>query len=315
MQWSQIKTLFILCFLILDVFLLFQFVKNQQEADYDVLRKEVETTIQDNLHAENIEITADLPDGDIKGTYISVQQHIFSEKEMDTVQAAENQETAVIDKKLVVSKLKKPIPLAKDASEKEIETVVKTNLNLISPEKYVLWEWNKDYQVLIFFQEKKKRPIYFNQNGMLLVFINSKNEISSYAQTLLGEKKSEQNKESLIKPIKAISVLYQKNELNTDEEVTKVDIGYHTRIPVENGTQIFAPTWRITVDNERTYFVNAIEGLINSVDVVKFLKDSLPTMAGNINNIDDNQDLKKYFSNLLRQRIDKLAQINRGEIE
>lgn len=315
MQWSQIKTLFILCFLILDVYLLLQFVGKQQETDHDVLEKEVETTIQDNLDAENIKITADLPGENMKGTYISVQQKTFTEEEISKVKAVKDQDTAVIDKALIVSRLKKPIPLAIDASEEEIEAIVKKNLAIISPESYQLWNWNKDHHVLVFFQEKNERSIYFNQNAMLMVFINGKNEISSYAQTLLGEKKSQNSKESLIKPIKAISALYQKNELNADEKITKVDIGYHTRIPVEDGTQIFAPTWRITVDNERTYFVNAIEGLINSGNDVAFLASTMSTLIDKVNKIDDNQDLKEYFSNLLNKRIEELMQVTRGDSE
>lgn len=314
MQWSQIKTLFILCFLLLDVYLLFQFVQKQEDDDHDVLRKEVES-IEDNLKAEGITYPADLPDGEIKGTYIKVQQQPFTDEEISTVKAIKNQETAVIDKQLIISKLKKPVSIKKGASEEEIAALVKSKLKLISPESYVLWDWNKDLNVLTLFQEKNKRPIYFNQNAMILVFLNGKNEITSYTQTLLGEEESQQSKEVLAKPIEEINILYQKNELYAGEEVTSADIGYHTRIPVENGTQIFAPTWKITVDNERTYFVNAIEGLINKSEEIEFLKKSISTIIGKVNKMEDNPDLKEEFLSLLAKRINAINAINRGETE
>lgn len=315
MQWSQIKSLFILCFLVLDVYLLYQFVTKQQESDHDILGSEMESTIQDTLDAENIKITSDLPEGDIKGNYISVQQKDFTEEEIGKVKAVKGQKTAVIDKKLIISNLKEPIPVAEDASNEEVTALVRAKLPLISPKSYVLSDWNKDQDVLIFFQKKNDRPIYFGQNGMLLIFLNGNNEISSYTQTMLGEEESQQSEESLIKPIKAINILYQKNGLYTNEKVTKVDIGYHTRIPVENGTQLFAPTWKITIDNKRTYFVNALEGLINISDDMEFLKEALTSIHEKVNAMQSKPDLKKYFLNILKYRFDGINTVNRSDTE
>lgn len=313
MQWSQIKTLFILCFLILDVYLLFQFTTKQQESDHDVLKQEAETTVQDSLDAENITVPDDLSDEEIKGTYITVEQQNFTEEEIDKVKAVKGQQTAVIDQKLIVSKMKEPIPIAKDATKEEVAEQAKMKFALISPDSYMLWDWNKDHNMLIFFQKKNDRPIYFNQNGMLLVFINDKNEITSYTQTLLGEEEPQDKEELLIKPINAIYTLYQKNELYSGEEVTKVDIGYHTRIAVEDGPQIFAPTWKVTLKSDRTYFVNAIEGLINASNGAEFLEKSMSTIIGKVSTMTKSQDLKEHFLTILKQRYGKLKQVNRGE--
>src|SRR5690625_7702747 len=83
-----------------------------------------------------------------------------------------------------------------------------------------------------------------------------------YTQTMLGEEDARQDKSSLIKPIKAIELLYNANELRTGEEITKVDIGFHTRAPRPSGVQVFVPAWTVTVNDERDYFVNAIEGWV-----------------------------------------------------
>lgn len=311
MQWSQIKTLFILCFLILDVYLLTQFILKQQSADYEVLSEQQELTIKDNLASENITISADLPEENLKGSYISVKQQLFSDEDSSMVKAVESQETAIIDKEFIVSRLEKSVTIQDDATDEATAALVKSELKFISPDSYVLWDWNKELNVLIFFQEKNNRPIYFNQNGIILVFLNDKNEISFYTQTLLGEVEEQQSLESLTKAVQAINVLYQKDELNADTEVTKVDIGFHTRI-LADGPQVFAPTWKISINGKRNYFVNALEGYIFSSNDIEFLYESIAAILIKVNTIDNNPDLKEY---LLNQLTNRLEAINRSESE
>ncbi|ASN03825.1 two-component system regulatory protein YycI [Virgibacillus necropolis] len=312
MQWSQIKTLFILCFLVLDVYLLIQFSQKQDKEENDVSKQEQAATIEENLRAENIKISANLSGEDLKGSYISVKKQLFTEESSKTVKAAENQETAIIDKEFIISRLKEPAKIQEDATEDEITELVKSKLTLISPDSYVFWDWNKELNMLVFFQKKNDRPIYFNPNGIIFVFLNDKNEIDFYTQTLLGEVEEQESQKLLSKPIEAIKVLFQRNELNPDEEVTKADIGYYTRLPLENVTQVFAPTWKITVDNEMNYFVNALEGTVFSSNDVEFLIKSVSTIVSKVNQIDNNPDLKKY---LLNQLTNRLEAINRSESE
>src|SRR5690625_7676190 len=72
---------------------------------------------------------------------------------------------------------------------------------------------------------------------------------------MLDKSDDQQEKRKLISAIEAIEKLYNSSELNVGDNVTTVDIGFHTRVPLENGVQVFVPVWKITVDDERHYFV------------------------------------------------------------
>ncbi|WP_430789604.1 two-component system regulatory protein YycI [Virgibacillus flavescens] len=310
MQWSQIKTLFILCFFLLDIYLLIQFTDKQKKEDLDVLKEQI-STIEDNLKADNITISDDVSNEVKDGTYIAVKKQVFSEEEVRSLKAASTQETAIIDQEFIISKLKDPVKVEEDATNEAIAGLVKNELELVSPESYKYWGWNKEMNVLLFFQTKKNRPIYFNPNGIVLVYLNQENEIDFYSQTLLGEI-DEESGEQKVTPIQAISVLYQRNELTPNTEVSKVELGYFTRIPLDNATQVFAPTWQVTTGDKVNYFVNAIEPSVFTSDDLVFLTDSMQRMTEKVMQIEKNEELKEY---LLKQLENRVIGINRSESE
>src|SRR5699024_11746484 len=100
MQWSQIKTLFILCFLILDVYLLIQFIDKQEKSDLDVM-EEQESSIEQQLKLENIKLPK-LPDEEMEQSYISVKQKEFTDSDFRDISGSDNQKLTVVNDKLIV---------------------------------------------------------------------------------------------------------------------------------------------------------------------------------------------------------------------
>lgn len=74
MDWSKIKTIFIITFLILDVYLLFQFMKMRDANKYEVITP---TSIEDKLKADEITYV-DLPKAPIKTQYLSAKPKTFT---------------------------------------------------------------------------------------------------------------------------------------------------------------------------------------------------------------------------------------------
>lgn len=308
MQWSQIKTLFILSFLILNVYLFFQFLEKQDQADLELLDHE-DSTIEEKLKNENIVILEELSDEQEQEPYISVGQKLFNDDDLKMFDGFTNQKVALVNKKFIISIFNDPVAIPKGELSM-IEGFVKKSF--IYPNDYVLWDWNEEFNVLVFFQKKNERPIYFNQSGIILVFLNDKNEMTFYTQTMLGETESLQDKRSLITRKGAIEVLYNANELRSKDEITKVQIGFHTRVPLADGVQVFVPAWKVTVNDERNYFVNAIEGSIFSSDEVNFLEESIEYNIERVEAMDTDQALKSESLRLLKE---ELEAINRGGIE
>ncbi|MDY0404145.1 hypothetical protein P5G51_000840 [Virgibacillus sp. 179-BFC.A HS] len=104
MQWSQIKTLFIICFLVLDVYLIFQFLEKREAADLSLFEPE-NATIEEKLEDENITIKQ-MPEAQPDETFLSVKQKIFSKSEQKQINKLSNQNVSIVDDKYIISQFK-----------------------------------------------------------------------------------------------------------------------------------------------------------------------------------------------------------------
>lgn len=304
MQWNRIKNVFILVFLLLNIYLLYQYSEKRVQSDIPLLEPH-ESTIEHQLELEDINIV-ELPDEDLKETYISVDQRTFTKEEFEEISDIDGQRMMLINRSFIVSLFEKPHPIHSSDTKKDFEKLLKDEVPFA--EEYEYWNWNKEANVLIFFQSKKERSVYFNQNGVILVYLNNKDEAVSYTQTMLGEKEQRQEEKSLIEPMKAIEILYDTNELKSGDDITEVNIGFHTRVPLEDGEQVFVPTWKVVVNEERNYFVNAIEGFAFAGDELEFLRDTIELYIERVEGVEeDKQVMKKFILELLHEKLDKIT--------
>jgi regulatory protein YycI of two-component signal transduction system YycFG len=311
MQWSQIKTLFILCFLILNIFLSIQFINKQKEADVSELDKE-EVTFEDTLESERIKMK-DIDTDVKKAPYIKASQKEFSESEQKALANLKGQDLTVIDNNFIVSKFDDPVPLSSQFKESDLDSFMKSNM--LFADDFVYWGLNEEMNVLVFFQEQTGLPIYFNQHGLLLVYLNDDNEAIFYTQTLLDDPQPQGKKKTLNKPKQAVETLYKRNYLYPGDEVTNVKMGYYTRI-LSEGLQVFAPTWKVSVTeekdgHERVYFVNAIEGLVLDSEDVEFLETAIDGNTRKIQSLDGTNKVKDFIQKHLKQLKDEES--NRSE--
>lgn len=302
MQWGQIKTLLILSFLVLDIYLLVQFTEKQEQADLSVL-EHTESTIEDQLEAENIKIP-NLSTKQYKETFISVEPKLITNGELKKLEELKNQDSEVIQSKLIISKLDKPVKVPEKASKDTMNNLLE-DLTLF-PEEYSFWEQNEAGNILIYFQQKLDRPIYYNQNALLLLFLNDKNEITYYTQSVLGEHEQNKDTKDLIPSMRAIETLYDSDKLKSNDEVTSVEMGFHTRVPLDNGVQVFAPTWKVDINDDSHYFVNAIEEVIFGSEHEKFLKEALMNIKEKAGSIKEKKVDKKAFLKELDSKINKI---------
>ncbi|UJL46377.1 two-component system regulatory protein YycI [Virgibacillus sp. NKC19-16] len=304
MDWSKIKTLFIICFLILNAYLLFQFLNKQEQANLSVL-EDSESPITDQLESENITL-GDIGVDITEESYISTGQKTFTEQERDQLEGFDNQTSEVINNNLILSAFEDPVPIPDDASQEEINAIVEDEILL--SENYVFGEWNTEKNVLLFFQVTNDLPVYLNQSGIVLIFLDDENNMQFYTQTMLGEVETQGEKRTLIEPMRAIETLYTRNQLFPDEEISNVNIGFYTRVPLENNEQVFAPTYKVAVNEgsdeqiERDYFVNAIEGTIFNSEESAFLNDTIGSIISSVRTLDDESEIKDPVLNVLESR-------------
>jgi regulatory protein YycI of two-component signal transduction system YycFG len=267
MQWGQIKTLFILCFLILNIFLLRQFITGQEE-EY-AAAPDVEVNLQDNLSG-----LEDVPESPKEASMLYAKRKEITEEDIKELEGLENQEIVVIDHHLILSQLDKPVPFDIEETEENIRTHI-WNDESYNFEDYSL---DTDTNTYIFFQ-KIEEPIFYNQSGALLVRVNDKGEMTHYVQTML-EKAEEQEEETygVQEPLTIITNLFEKGNIISGATISDVTFGYQNLLPLPDGVQVLTPTWEIEVNDANYFYANAIEGHILTRDEKSFVVEMNKTI-------------------------------------
>lgn len=81
MEWNRTKTIFIIVFLILDIFLAFQYFDKRSNNQFPILEK---STLQEDMKADHIAY-GNLSKETSKGSSISAQKRVFKQSEIKSL--------------------------------------------------------------------------------------------------------------------------------------------------------------------------------------------------------------------------------------
>jgi regulatory protein YycI of two-component signal transduction system YycFG len=254
-DWSKTKTIFIITFLVLDLFLIYQFIEKRNLSQLDLIR---EASIEEQLETEEITYVQ-LPKLPDEGDYIIYgKAKAFT---IDEVKGLKNQDINLEEPKILKSTFIEPVKFSEDNVDTKVVQFVKENIAFGS--SYLFWNYDKETKSIILFQHYKNN-IFFNNpnnfNGLVLLQFNENNELISYVQTLLTDIE-EYEREEMLTSIQAIEHLYKSDYLPSGSEVTRIEFGYYPLVKLSE-SQVLTPTWHIIVDDKTDYYVNAIEGQI-----------------------------------------------------
>ncbi|GEL76353.1 two-component system regulatory protein YycI [Tenuibacillus multivorans] len=269
MQWGQIKTIFIISFLILNLFLVQQLMDKIDQTNLETLDT---TTLEEQLEAEGIEYT--LPESGQKETYVSAERYQLTEDDLTQLEEKLDTQNIAVFNEVIVGEFIEPLEVdIDDEMEQAIATIKE---NIMYGDRYTFWDYYEEENVLLFFQNQNDRTVYFNESGVLIVVLDEDGHAIQYRQTILEDVVKQSEEQTVIEPINALDVLYSNGNLVSQDEVTSMNIGYHTLVPLEDGVQVlgvqvFVPTWEITINGEETYFVNAMEGQYIPNDEAEFV--------------------------------------------
>ena len=262
LDWSRIKTIFILTFLVLDVFLAIQYYQKRSSDQLDLI---AESTIEEQLKANDITYVP-LPKESLKVSYLTGNSKIFNEKATSGLKG----QNIEIYRDVIQSQLKNKVKLPDTNRIFFLENFI--NEYVWNGKSYRFCKTDLNSKTIYFCQIYKDRLIYNIESSVIEINYNEKDEIVSYRQRYLEDLK-EIDKESVqevLPAIKAIENLYVKDELKPSDRVTKVDFGYYTLIPLSTGVKVIAPAWHLVVNDRQDYFVNAIEGQVNKIEDEKW---------------------------------------------
>lgn len=254
MDWSKIKTIFILTFLVLDIYLMYEFFKLKDSSQLEVI---AEPSFDKRLKADEIEY-GELPKNFQKDIYLSATPKNFTNDDGLDDPKLKGQQVTVNDGLVLAATLDKPYELSDKLDTSEINSFVKNHV--LYGDQYRFW--GKDGNKITYYQKFKDKVFYENISGELTIWLNPENnDIVSYQQTMLVNIEELSEKEKIIQPLKAIESLYENGSLKPKSKITNVELGYVTF--VHTGTsQVLAPAWRFVINEEENVFVHAIEGQV-----------------------------------------------------
>lgn len=251
MDWNRIKTIFIISFLLLDIYLMYQYFESRNANQYEVM---TETSLEDRLAADNIEYVSFSKD-QIYASYISAKPKTFL---LEEKLGLEESEVTIYDGTLLTVELQNPIKINDGSFPLDLRTFLKGSI--IHGDQYVFWDKIAETNTVIYYQKFENHFFYKNKNGRLVFQLNEDNEIISYEQTLLEDIQVISEKEEVLQPLKAIETLYDENVLRPKSKITTIELGYYSLI--QPASQVLTPTWRFVIDGKENVFVNAFEGQI-----------------------------------------------------
>jgi len=260
MDWNRTKSIFIVVFLILNIFLYSLYVNRYNEAQSVEITGE--KTIDARLKEDNITYGV-LPHSVESATYIKGIVHTFTAADFTD----SNHQVSFVDGKFEGKEahvnLVNPVKLRNVNDDASFTEFVEANIK--EGASYGLWKVNRDEHIAIFFQKTNNRMLYYNKSGLLKIHWNANDEVTTYEQTKLDNIDEVEQQQSVLPPIQVIQALYAKGLLKPDSHVEHMQLGYSTLVYLTQ-TQVLLPTWEVRVklsDGEiEEYFVDAVEGKI-----------------------------------------------------
>ncbi|TYS31012.1 two-component system regulatory protein YycI [Bacillus pumilus] len=272
MEWNKTKTIFILAFLVLDIFLGFQYFEKRSTDHFAIIEK---TDTLEEMKADGIKY-GNLSDEAKIGYRITAEKKQYTKKDVDEL--ADQKAKSTFPKKdkddpvtLLEMTFNKPVALPK----KDIKTAAANLVNqrLLDGKNYKLWSIDEESGKIVFFQTYKGKYIFqegledSETIGKITLDLNDKNEVVSYQQSMVTSI-NEVRKETLVPALETVKDLYTQNMLSQNTTVKKVELGYYTQYPGAS-TQVMVPVWRVELEGvatgskkktEEEYLINAIDG-------------------------------------------------------
>ncbi|MDG5472374.1 two-component system regulatory protein YycI [Jeotgalibacillus sp. ET6] len=264
MDWSKTKTIFIIVFLVLNVFLFILFLNKYEDSQLSIRSplSADERLVEDNITFSELSNEAD------PQPYLNAKAYEFAQTDVDGL---EQQSATVRNDILLASELTQPVDIANPSDPEELEELL--DEFIIGGEDYSFWKYEEEEQRLIYYQEFEGMPIYHNITGRMVVQLNDQNQAVSYEQTMLGTIEKFPDEQDLISPREAFLEYYKLSAVEPNSEVVESELGYYSIIQLTDAaseTQVLTPAWKITIEQEdgdrEVHYLNAVNFSIIEID-------------------------------------------------
>ncbi|PSL40023.1 regulatory protein YycI of two-component signal transduction system YycFG [Planomicrobium soli] len=255
MDWSKTKTIFIIVFSIMNVFLYSLYLDRYTEYEKVEVLGSDSSSIEEKLKEDNISY-GNLPMKVDPEPYVNAQIHMFKNSEIPYG----NQQGRLEKNNLLHVNFRKPMPLEGEVSKETLSAFVEENV--YQGQEYVFWKINSKENKAIFFQKVNGKTLYYSDNGRVTIYWNKAGQVTGFEQTVYEKVELGEQPKDLISPIQAIYTLYTRGVLPANSTIDTAEVGYSVYVQVSENARMFLPTWRISATladgTKEEYFINAV---------------------------------------------------------
>ena len=265
MDFRRIEVIFIVVFAILNAYLFGSYWQYQLEAGTTSSSNSSEnSTILKEMRNDQITYMP-LSNKKMNGYYASATVDTSLK---DNIKRLTDQSARVVDN-YVESTLNEELTVDPKQPQKVLNTLVKNRYNIVYGSEY---QYNPNLSTsaqVVYTQMIDGHPVY-SKAGKLTFYVNASNEVTGYTQGHLVNEKQLREKSELISQTRAVTWLYQYNEIQNDSKVEWADLGYTNLLTTDNGV-VYVPTWVIGIKSKSSTGIqvkrsNAFPGVLIKKD-------------------------------------------------
>ena len=172
LDWSKIKTIFIISFLVLDFYLIYEFMKMQSSVKVEI-QTETEASIEKRLKSDEIEYE-ELPNNLLEDHYLKAKPKNFTLDDLKN-SILDNQTVSIKTGTMLESLLDEPLKITEKSGKADLNNFIKSHV--LFGEHYVFWKRDNVRQTVTYTQLIDGHKLFENTNGQLTFYLNEENII------------------------------------------------------------------------------------------------------------------------------------------
>jgi regulatory protein YycI of two-component signal transduction system YycFG len=261
MDWSKIKTIFIITFLVLNVFLAKEFLSRRGDSQLEHISKQ---SIEDVLKGNGIKYDDSIiPKEASDFNEFIAEKRKFIDKD---IEGLKNQHAKISEDTTIISDFKKPIPLS-SAFKNDPVTSFKSvaQEHIFEGHEYEYWKYDEEKKEIYLVQVINGQKIYNNDEALIVIRYDTDSKMTSYTQTMIkprAKKEVLEKKEAKkqISALKALENLVIMNEIEPNSTITSINLGYHRSAEIEENLLVISPVWYFILADGLELYVRTMDG-------------------------------------------------------
>jgi len=259
MNFRKIEWIFLVAFVVLDIFLAYMFVQTSSSDSDAKTTKDTTTTVIREMRDDNISFKAP-SDKENTGYYIAGNNDSGLKAHVSQLT---DQSTRLLSNGKLTSTLRTTLAVDATHPEKTLNQFVKTTSNVIHGDEYVYSADLSSDSDYVYVQKVADGKI-LTGTGQLHLTINDNHQLIGYTQGYVNHVKTLREKAVTISEKKALVALYQYNQVSNDSRIVWSRLGYSRLLKLKDSS-VYVPTWVFAVRSKNSsnislHRINAFTG-------------------------------------------------------